>query len=198
MTPRQTVAPLEPGRLRPIGFDVLTTLFWGAAVYGFYTYLGTELRRSHPVSTGFAAAAFVAYGLGATAGSLLGGRLADLWGAVRVSTSSLVALAILLAWSALSFQTGWGILPSVFGLSFAGYAFFPAFQARLAARFAQHRATAMAWNNTALYIGITGGAIMGGQVMHRSFEAVCIVSAVIALMGAILGVHRFKTAGTAD
>ncbi len=52
----------------------------------------------------------------------------------------------------------------------AGYAFFPAFQLRLARRFPDKRAFAMAWNNTALNTGITLGSLLGGRVMTTVFR----------------------------
>lgn len=172
--------------------DVGVTLFWGAAVYGLYTYLATGLRLYDHFSTDKVAVAVIVYGVGAMTGGLFGGPLSDRWGADRVSTGSLVSLAIGLALIGVFFQAGVWFLPFFVVFSFAGYVFFPAFQSRLAETFVQNRAKAMAWNNTALYIGITLGSLMGGQVITRSFETLSFLCAIMALIGALLSFIRAK------
>ncbi len=187
-----TFSHTESGMFHRILSEIRVTLFWGVAVYGFYTYLGTGLRLHDHFSTGLVAVALIAYGMGAMAGSLFGGRLADRWRADRVSTGSLVSLAILLALVGVFFHTGAWLLPFLIVLSFTGYAFFPAFQARLAETFSQHRGKAMAWNNTALYVGITLGSVMGGRVILQSFGALPFVCAMIALLGALFSFLQSK------
>jgi predicted MFS family arabinose efflux permease len=72
-------------------------------------------------------------------------------------------------------------------LSALAQLFFPAQQAGLARDFAAARATAMAWNNSALFLGIGAGSLIGGAVMARGdLASVATVSAVIALAGAAL------------
>lgn len=139
------------GELKSVLADVSVMVFWGTAVYGIYTYLGTGLRLYAHFSPGLVAIALIVYGIGATTGSLSGGRLADRWGSSRVSTVSLIALAILLGVAALLFKTKVWLFPIFLLWAFAGYAFFPAFQSSLAQRFSEMRGMAMAWNNTALY-----------------------------------------------
>lgn len=186
------------GELQSVLFDVSVTAFWGAAVYGWYTYLGTGLRLYDHFSPGLVAVALVFYGVGATSGSLSGGRLADHWGAARVSTASLAGLAILLGMAALLFKTRAGLFPLLLLWAFVGYAFFPAFQSRLAERFSERRGMAMAWNNTALYAGITIGSLMGGWVITQwPFRALPLTSAGVALAGALLSLIRTRrTAAT--
>ncbi|MCY0898552.1 MAG: MFS transporter [Firmicutes bacterium] len=185
-----TASHAEPEMFRRILSEIRVTLFWGAAVYGFYTFLGTGLRLYDHVSAGFVAVALVAYGMGATVGSLFGGQLADRWGARRVSTGSLVSWAILMALVGVVFHTGAWLLPLLALLSFSGYAFFPAFQAGLAETFSQQRGTAMAWNNTALYVGIALGSVTGGRIIPRSFGALVFVCAMMALLGALFNFLR--------
>jgi DHA1 family purine base/nucleoside efflux pump-like MFS transporter len=179
-----------PGDLRMMVTHVSTTLLWGAAVYGFYTYLGTGLRLDGRFTTGLVAAGLVTYGVGATAGSLFGGRLADRWGSGRVVRASLIALAVVLAFVGALLHARVGLLLVLPWLSFTGYAFFPAFQAELAASFPKHRGKIMAWNNTALYMGITLGSLIGGWVAQQSFQALPFVCAVIALVNALLSLRR--------
>src|SRR5205823_1433826 len=65
--------------------------------------------------------------------------------------------------------------------------FFPAQQAGIANDFPARRASMMAWNNSALFFGISLGSLLGGQaVALAGFEANLLLSAVIALIGAVV------------
>jgi predicted MFS family arabinose efflux permease len=163
---------------------VAVTACWGAAVYGFYTYLGS-LRGQH----GFGALTFalllVCYGAGAVTGSIGGGRLSDVLGARRVATLSLLglstaelALAALLSLPAL--------VVVVLGLlAVVGYAAFPAHQSRLVGAFQSQSGSVLAWNNSALYVGITAGSLLGGALLSLAgFAAILPATAAIGLLGA--------------
>ena len=180
-------APSTRMRLVPLLADVLFTGVWGLAVYGFYTYLGTGLQRVDRASTLSVAAALAAYGVGATAGSLSGGRLADRFGARRLATAGLYGLGMAMLLTAAIFSAQALLYPSLMLLAFVAYAFFPAFQSYLAERYAARRAMAMAWNNASLYTGIALGAVLGGWVIHHwPFPVLPIICGCIALMGGVL------------
>jgi predicted MFS family arabinose efflux permease len=162
------------------------TAVWSTALYAVYTYLGIGLA-----AWGYAAdriaGVVLCYGAGAFVGALCGGRLADRFGAGRICFISLGGLgAALLAFGpALRAGVPMELLLAV--LSMLAQLFFPAQQAGLARDFAAARATAMAWNNSALFLGIGAGSLIGGAVMARGdLVAVATVSAVIALAGAAL------------
>ena len=64
------------------------------------------------------------------------------------------------------------------------YFFFPAQQAGLADDFPAQRATVLAWNNSALFLGIALGSLVGGQaIAHGGFTANLRISAAIAIAG---------------
>jgi len=68
--------------------------------------------------------------------------------------------------------------------SAAAQLFFPAQQTGLADDFPAQRATVLAWNNSALFLGISLGSLVGGQaISHGGFAANLRVSAVIAIAG---------------
>src|SRR5205814_9744149 len=50
-------------------------------------------------------------------------------------------------------------------VSAVAQAFFPAQQSGLANDFPEHRATVLAWNSSALFLGISLGSLIGGQVV---------------------------------
>ena len=65
--------------------------------------------------------------------------------------------------------------------------FFPAQQAGLANDFPRQRAAVLAWNNSALFLGISLGSLLGAEaVAAGSFDANLTISAGIALAGCIV------------
>jgi len=77
------------------------------------------------------------------------------------------------------------IVDCAFGLaSLAAQLFFPAQQLRLANQFPNNRAAILAWNNSALFLGISLGSLIGGQaVAFGGFETDLIIAAAIAILG---------------
>jgi DHA1 family purine base/nucleoside efflux pump-like MFS transporter len=62
--------------------------------------------------------------------------------------------------------------------------FFPAQQSRLMAAFPARNATALAWNNSALFLGMALGSLIGGQAMALGgFTTILPISAAIAIAG---------------
>lgn len=174
--PIQVDAMLLAHRLSP-------TVLWSAALYGMYTYLGTGLAASG-VSPEKIAEIIVLYGCGAIAGNLAGGRLADRLGAritmgmglAGISVGFVALLPILESGAAVAF--GFAIT------SASAQLFFPAQQVSLGDAFPKQRATALAWNNSALFLGISLGSLMGGEaVAFGGFRADLVVCAVVALAG---------------
>src|SRR5271166_4658472 len=76
----------------------------------------------------------------------------------------------------------------VLGLSSAvAQLFFPAQQAGLANDFPTRRSTVLAWNNSALFMGISLGSLIGGEaVAIGDFDTILIISASIVLIGCII------------
>jgi predicted MFS family arabinose efflux permease len=68
-------------RMGTIARAVLPTVVWSTAVFGVYTYLGSGLQKAAQLDLAQVSGVVAAYGIGATVGSLFGGRLADRFGA---------------------------------------------------------------------------------------------------------------------
>ena len=167
------------GRLMPM-------VVWSTGLYGMYTYLGVGLAAA-----GFAteqiARAILIYGCGAIAGILVGGRLADRFGAKSMAAASFLGLAA--CFLALSLAVHARVLVEIaLGVTSAvAQLFFPAQQAGLANDFPTRRATMLAWNNSALFFGITLGSLVGGQaVAFAGFEVNLLIAAGIALSGCLI------------
>ena len=168
-----------------LGRRMLPTVLWATALYGVYTYLGTWLTLGG-ASAGQIAKAIGFYGAGALAGTLLGGQLADRFGTRRTMTVSAAGLAAGLA--ALGAGAGSGVSVDILLLVLSVFAqfYFPAQQSGLARDFPERRALMMALNNSALFLGISLGSLIGGEAMALSgFNAnarVCAGIAVLALI----------------
>jgi predicted MFS family arabinose efflux permease len=169
-----TTAAVAP-RLAP-------TVVWSTAVYAMYTYLGAGLT-SLGYSTEEIAEVILFYGCGAIGGVLVGGRVTDRLGAKLTSAIGLAGLCccFLLLRFALHAEV---LVGCTFGLASAvAQLFFPAQQAGLANDFPTRRATILAWNNSALFLGISLGSLVGGQAIALvGFEASLTISAVIAIV----------------
>jgi predicted MFS family arabinose efflux permease len=164
---------------------VSVTGLWSLAVYGVYTYLGSGLRSSDHFGAGLVAAALAVYGVGAVTGNLVGGHLADRRGARAVTGASLLGVAAMQA--VLAFVVG--IRPALFiGLflfAVAAYPCFSAHQNRLVHAFPAISGAMLAWNNTALYLGILIGSLVGGHIYAAAGFGVLFGSAAaVALLGA--------------
>ncbi|HWO86914.1 MAG TPA: MFS transporter, partial [Stellaceae bacterium] len=167
--PHRLTATVLAARLAP-------TVLWSTALYAMYTYLGEGLSASGH-STEQIAEAILFYGCGAIAGTLIGGRVADRLGARLTISIGLSGLSSCLLLLLVALRLG-VIVDCAFGLaSLSAQLFFPAQQLRLTNQFPNSRAAILAWNNSALFLGISLGSLIGGQaVAFGGFETDLIIA----------------------
>jgi predicted MFS family arabinose efflux permease len=181
--PRQggeTTATLPPLKPATAAMRLLPTVLWATALYGVYTYLGAWLT-SAGLSSSQIARAIGCYGVGALAGTLLGGQAADRFGTRNTMVTSLAGLAACLSALGAGVGTGWTADVMLLITSIFAQFFFPAQQAQLARQFPQRRAFILALNNSALFLGISIGSLVGGEAMTwAGFGADAAIGAVIA------------------
>ncbi|NRO96276.1 MFS transporter [Paraburkholderia sp. NMBU_R16] len=163
---------------------------WGAALYGLYTYLGTGLTLNTSLSASAVSLCFIGWGVGAILGNHLGGWGADKIGIHFTAIASLcgMALAMWLLGLGLSGAMGGGVLAATLCLlALVSYPFQPAQQTRLVQWGQSTKASLLAWNSSALYLGMTIGSAFDGYVMkHWSFNALPYAGMAIAAAGAAL------------
>jgi predicted MFS family arabinose efflux permease len=159
------------------------TVLWSAALYAVYTYIGEGLGASG-YTTEQITEAILFYGGGAIAGTLVGGRVADRLGVKLTTSIGLSGLGSCLLLLLVALRLGM-VVNCAFGLaSLAAQLFFPAQQLRLANQFPNGRAAILAWNNSALFLGISLGSLIGGQaVAFGGFQTDLIIAAAIATVG---------------
>jgi predicted MFS family arabinose efflux permease len=166
-----------------LGWRLAPMVAWSTALYGVYIYLGAGLT-AYGSSTGGVAAIILFYGCGAIGGLLVGGRMSDWLGAKLTSDIGLAGLCACLLVIGFALDSG-TLVNFAFGVTSAvAQLFFPAQQAGLANDFPARRANVLAWNNSALFLGISLGSFVGGQAMsHGGFSANLRISAAIAIAG---------------
>jgi DHA1 family purine base/nucleoside efflux pump-like MFS transporter len=164
----------------------MPTVMWSTSLYGVYTYLGAGLT-SVAFSPGQVARAILCYGCGAIVGALIGGRLADRVGTKFMAGASFAGLCGGFLLLRLALSCG-AFIELALGLSSAlAQLFFPAQQAGLARDFPERAGTALAWNNSALFLGIALGSLIGGRAAAiGGFDAILAISAAIALAGCLI------------
>jgi predicted MFS family arabinose efflux permease len=164
------------GRLAPM-------VAWSTALYGVYIYLGAGLTACG-FSTEEIAAIILFYGCGAIGGIVIGGRMVDRLGAKLTSGIGLAGLCASLVVVQFAIAAGMLVAFAFAAASMAAQLFFPAQQAGLVDDFPARRVTVLAWNNSALFLGISLGSLVGGQaISHGGFAADLRISAAIAIAG---------------
>ena len=187
---------VEGNLLRILGSVSVTTI-WAISMYALYVYLGATLYSENKFSSSEIALAVTFYGVGAVLGSLTSGQLTDKFGESKISKSTLIFLTVILICLGIFFSSGDWVYLFLFLWALVGYAGFTSYQARLAVEYPKERGIVMAWNNTALYIGITIGSMIGGYVIsnwdYSLLPYVCSVAAIISFALSTQKVQEAKT-----
>jgi predicted MFS family arabinose efflux permease len=171
---------------------VCPTVMWGASLYGLYTYLGFGLSVEIALPAKMSAICFASWGVAAVVGNYCGGWLADRSGAGKAATNSLAVMTLAMLILFLSLKHQYAIWMVLALLSFAAYPFYPAQQSRLTQASLEHSSTLIAWNSSALYLGITlGSALFGVIINHWTFSVLPLFAAAIGGFGALLSLKPF-------
>jgi predicted MFS family arabinose efflux permease len=179
---RRMTAPAVAARLAP-------TVIWSTAIYAMYTYLGEGLT-SLGYSTEQIAEVILFYGCGAILGVLTGGRMTDRLGARLTSAIGLAGLCLCLLLLRVALDTGMLVKVAFAFSSLVAQLFFPAQQVWLANEFPDHRAAILAWNNSALFLGISLGSVVGAlAVSFGGFDIDLLISAAVAIAGLTINLN---------
>jgi len=136
------------------------------AVYSYVSPLATEITGT---SAAFVPIVLMVLGLGTTIGILGGGRLADHVGSVRAIFILFGALAASLLVLGLTAHSVTGLLVGVFLVGAAAQGLAPAIQTRLMDIAGDSQTLAAAVNHSALNIGNSLGASLGGAAVAAGF-----------------------------
>jgi MFS transporter, DHA1 family, inner membrane transport protein len=158
-------------------------LLWNVGVYVMYPYIALLLQQKLHVSD--VSILLACFGLGIVLANVMSGRLSDRFDLdllVVVFLVTLIVIQLVLPLVTTTISSG-AIMLLLWGMSFA-LLFIPQ-QQRLLAIAPEHANVLLALNNSALYLGIAGGAAIGGLALRwlavTQLSLVGVLSLVIAL-----------------
>ena len=113
--------------------------------------------------------------------------MADLLGANFTARASLAGFSVCLLLLRLAFDYGRLVEFALFLSCVVAQWFFPAQQAGLVYDFPKQRSTVLAWNNSALFLGISIGSLAGAENMAiANFDVNLTISSGIAFISSII------------
>lgn len=181
---RERFAPVHDAR---VALALLTNVFANGGLLMVYTYAGLVLDRATGGDERILATVLLVWGVSATLGSLLAGRLVDRFGSRGVMNAAL-AIAILnfcaLPWTSAS-MAGTVISLAIWG--FCGWGVIVPQQHRLVRIAPNIAPLLLALNNTATYGGLACSSIVGGLVLlHIDRHYLSLVGAAMILLALLL------------
>ena len=163
VTLRERIAPIHDAR---VALTLVTTLLAYGGFLMVYTYAGLTFERVTNGDGKVLAGMLLLWGIAATAGNLLSGRLVDHFGSRRIINAALIAACMnfaILPWTSANMATA---LASLAVWGFCGWGLLVPQQHRLV-MIAPHTAPLLlALNNTATYTGLACSALIGGIALH--------------------------------
>src|SRR5579859_4480700 len=157
-------ARLAPMREPDLLLALLPALLWNLGMYVVYTYLAPLLHQA--LSLGDISGLLLVFGVGIVVGNGGGGIIADRLGALRSLTIGLILLALVYTTLDFSFKTVVGAALALCIWGVMGALAFILQQYRLLNLAPQHANVILALNNSTLYLGVAGGAALGGVVLQ--------------------------------
>ncbi|MEV8065368.1 MFS transporter [Streptomyces sp. NPDC085995] len=189
---RGELAALRP---LPVWLALLTTVAGFGALFAAYSYITPMLTEAAGYAEGSVTVLLALFGVGATAGNLLGGRLADhsLRGTLF---GGLGALAVVLALFPVLMRDEWGAAVAVALLGTAAFVTGSPLQLMVMEKAAAAPSLASSANQAAFNLANAGGAWIGGLSLAAGFGATSPAVAGAAL--AVLGLGVAAAAYTVD
>ncbi|MYS41644.1 MFS transporter, partial [Streptomyces sp. SID5998] len=164
---RGELAALRP---LPVWLALLTTVAGFGALFAAYSYITPMLTEAAGYAEGSVTVLLALFGVGATAGNLLGGRLADhsLRGTLF---GGLGALAVVLALFPVLMRDEWGAAVAVALLGTAAFVTGSPLQLMVMEKAAAAPSLASSANQAAFNLANAGGAWIGGLSLAAGFGA---------------------------
>lgn len=158
---RTRLAPIKEPRLL---LALLPALVWNLGIYLIYTYIAPLLQQNLHITD--VSLFLVAFGFGPMLGTWFIGTLVDRVGSVRPMLVSLMALIVIEPLIALLTHSVPVALAILFLWGLCGPLLFTPQQHRLLRLAPEHANVIMALNNSTFYLGIAGGAALGGAALR--------------------------------
>ncbi|MYX32366.1 MULTISPECIES: MFS transporter [unclassified Streptomyces] len=191
LVPRIPLAPggglrreLSAFRSGQVWLTLATTIFGFAAVFAVYSYVTPMLTEVAGFGDGSVTLVLALFGVGATIGNLLGGRLADR--ALRPALlGGLGALAVVLLLFTVTLHARWSAALTVVLLGVAAFAAGSPMMMLVMEKARHAPALASAANQAAFNLANAGGAWLGGVVLAQGlgYTAPAVAGAGLAVVG---------------
>jgi DHA1 family inner membrane transport protein len=169
--PRPVAAPalslkarLAPMREPHLLLALSPTLLGNLGLYMVYTYLALLLQQNMHVIV--VSGPLIVFGLGTASGNWVSGLAADRFGSNRCVVVGLTGLAVVLSALPLATTSLLAGLPALFIWGFLFPFLNLSQQHRLLSLAPEHANVILALNSSMLYLGIAGGAALGGLALH--------------------------------
>lgn len=186
-----TLAPLHSGAAVSIGERIaiarrpevlnalVVTVLALTGAFSIYSYLAPFLHKTARIEGTTLAVVLFLFGAGSAVGNLVSGAASDRIGPRRVVTAALITLVGLFAVLSLAGSllpadiARWIIVPTLAIWGFVGWSFPAAQQARFVAMEPRLAPITLSLNASAIYLGVSFGAILGSVVVaHRSIAGI--------------------------
>ncbi|MFD7460767.1 MULTISPECIES: MFS transporter [unclassified Streptomyces] len=171
-------------RSLPVWLALGTTVAGFGALFAAYSYIAPMLTDSAGYAETSVTVLLALFGVGATVGNLLGGRLAD--HAMRATLfGGLIALTAVLAAFPLLMRTGWTAALAVALLGTAAFVTGSPLQLMVMEKAAAAPSLASSANQAAFNLANAGGAWIGGLALAAGFGTTspALAGALLALLG---------------
>ena len=170
----------EPQVLLALGM----TVFGFGGVFAVFTYIVPILTDEAGVASHSVGAVLVLFGLGATLGTLLGGRLAD-WKLMRALMIALSALCVFFLLFAATMHLKPFAIAGVFLIGFIGFIGGPGLQARSVQQAKDAPLLASTLNQSAFNLGNAGGAWIGATLLANgaAYPVLGVAAAAVTAVG---------------
>lgn len=187
---RDRLAPVRDTR---VALTLLTSLFAFGGFLMVYTYAGVVLNRVTHGDERMLAGLFLVWGVAATVGNLLAGRLVDKFASRHIINAMLCIAAInfcALPWTSAHVVSA-VIALIVWGL--CGWGLIVPQQHRLVQVSPQVAPLLLALNNTATYIGLACSGVLGGVVLQSTGgRYLSVVAAALIALALILAEAAYR------
>ncbi|GAB7191652.1 MFS transporter [Kineococcus sp. NUM-3379] len=176
-----------------VWLTLAVTVIGFSGLFTVLSYIAPIVTNVAGYSPGSVSWLLVLFGLGATAGNLLGGRLAD-WSVPRTLFLGLTGQAVVFAAFAALGTSRPATAVAVFGFGFVGFSMATAIQTRAIVAAGGGAGMVAAAQQAGFNIGNALGAFLGGLVIDLGFgyRSPMVVATVLTVAGLAVAVHAHR------
>lgn len=184
----QVSALAQPRLLLVLAIGALAT----GSLFTVFTYIAPLLEQTAGFSEHSVTWILVLFGIGVTAGNIIGGKLAD-WKLMPTVIVGFLFLSAILALLTLTIRDPYTAVVSIFVWGVAAFGILPGLQVRIMNLAKAAPALASTSNHSAMNIGNAGGAFLGGwMITHAGLLSLPWTASILTLLGCALAVASYR------